>query len=95
MARERLTADGDALRRIRNDAWLDQIELAEMTGLTPHTIMRIELGHTPHPNRSTIKKIAKALGVHPSALTKEGDSDAPLGHFSFGRVRTAGLVGVG
>lgn len=87
--RARLTADGPKLRGLREDAWLNQDELAEKAGVAPHTIMRIEKGHTPHPNRPTLRKIAKALGVSPNELVKEPPD--PLGHFNFFRP----LLGVG
>ncbi len=88
MAR-RLNADGSALRRAREDAWLNQGELAAEAGVAPHTVMRIELGHTPHPTRTTMKKLAKALGMHPNELVK--DNPGPLGHsrHRFGGLRLA------
>ncbi len=92
----RLNADGDALRRARENAWLNQDELAAMAGLTPHTIMRIEKGHTPHPTRTTVRKIAKALEMDPNDLLRKDGSD-PLGRsrYGFGGVRLAlaGLSG--
>ncbi len=78
----RLTADGDALRRARESAWLNQDELANMAGVAPHTVMRIELGRTPHPTRTTIKKLAKALSMHPNELVK--DDPGPLGRSRYG-----------
>jgi transcriptional regulator with XRE-family HTH domain len=98
---KRLTADGTALRRIREDAWLDRKELAEITGLSEHTIMRIELGTTPHPFRSTVRSLAKALGVHPDELVvKEDESESssgPLGHVRrrWGPARIWAPLGIG
>ncbi len=67
-------ADGEALRRLREEAFLNQRELAERAGVAEHTVMRIERGHTPHPTRTTIRALAAALGVyHPSELAGMGD----------------------
>lgn len=85
---KRPTPDGEAVRRLRNEAWLDRKDLAKIAGVSEHTIMRIELGHTEQPYRSTLKKIAKALNVHPSELVlKDGQEpeepeggSGPLGH---------------
>lgn len=91
---KRLTADGPKLRKLRRDAWLNQDELAEMAGVSEHTVMRIELGRTPHPSRTTVRKIARALGVHPGELVVPEDDADPLAHARrFGRPRMA--VGVG
>lgn len=78
MGYKRLTADGPRLKSLREAAWLNQDELGEMSGLTGHTIMRIEKGHTKHPTRPTLRKIARALKVHPDDLIKK-DADGPLG----------------
>lgn len=66
----RLIANGDKLRELREEAWLNQRDLAEKAGLAEHTVMRIELGHTPHPTRTTVKKLADVLGVHPSMIAR-------------------------
>ena len=92
MAR-RLTTDGDKLRSLREEAWLDQKELAAMAGVAAHTIMRIEKDYTPHPTRATLRKIASALNVHPSELLAE-DDPGPLNYVrSFCGPRV--MVGVG
>ncbi len=81
-----LTANGPVLRKLREDAWLDRKELAKMAGVAEHTIMRIELGDTLHPFRTTLRKIAKALDVHPDELIIKRDEPevgrGPLGHVS-------------
>lgn len=81
MGYRRLTADGAALKRAREAAWLNQDELAELAGVSAHTIMRIEKGHTPHPTRPTLRKIAGALKMHPDDLTLQ-EGDGPLGRAS-------------
>jgi DNA-binding XRE family transcriptional regulator len=61
--------DGQKVRRLRDEAFFDQKDLAKMAGISTHTLMRTEKGYTPHSTRATIRKIAKALGVEPIELT--------------------------
>ena len=76
----RTNADGDALRRLREEAWLNQKELADLAGVAQHTVMRIETGQSPHPHRPTLRALANALGVSPNELVK--DRPNPLGRSS-------------
>jgi transcriptional regulator with XRE-family HTH domain len=55
------------LRSIRERQALNQRELAEKAGLTPASLSRIETG-TQEPYMSTVRKLAKALGVEPADL---------------------------
>jgi transcriptional regulator with XRE-family HTH domain len=65
-----LAVDTEKLRRLRREAALSQAELAERAGTTQETISRLECGH--HAARgSTLRKLAKALGVGPRKLMKE------------------------
>ena len=57
----------DNLRRLRGAAYLSQAELAEQAGVSRATIARAELGDYV-PQRRTVRALAKALGVPPSAL---------------------------
>ncbi len=57
------------LRHVRERAPLSQEELAERSGVHRVTIARLELGATARA--STIRKLAKALGVKPAALYGE------------------------
>ena len=61
---------GKRLKEIREQALLTQQELADDAGLQFATISRIENDHVD-PHFSTIKKLAKALGIDPSQLVKE------------------------
>lgn len=55
------------LRALRERKALTQEELAKKAGITRATLSRLESGaENPYP--STIRKLAKALGVDPEAL---------------------------
>lgn len=65
----------ERLRTLRGEHVLTLRELAEEAGVSKDTIWRLENGHSEaHP--STIRKLAKALGVQPKELVKVGGSDA-------------------
>jgi transcriptional regulator with XRE-family HTH domain len=55
------------LKRIRNEYPLTVRELAEMSGVSYDTITKVENGHR-EARPSTIRKLAKALGVEPREL---------------------------
>jgi len=55
------------LRAIRRQQLLTQQELAELAGLTTASVSRIETG-TTKARISTVRKLAAALEVDPSAL---------------------------
>jgi transcriptional regulator with XRE-family HTH domain len=58
---------GERLRRLRRERYLSQSELAARSKVSKNTIIRIESGsYSAHP--STIRKLAEALGVEPSAI---------------------------
>jgi transcriptional regulator with XRE-family HTH domain len=63
-------ADGAALRRRREDAWLTQQELAELAQVHRTTINTIENGKDTSPRMSTLLALARALKVHPDALVE-------------------------
>jgi transcriptional regulator with XRE-family HTH domain len=58
---------GTQLRAARERALLTQEELGAQAGLQPLTISRIETDKV-EPRYSTIRKLAKALGVEPTEL---------------------------
>ncbi len=60
------------LRQIREDRFLSQKDVAELTGLARSTIAEIETGKRP-ARFSTIKKLATALGVTPNDLVTSGN----------------------
>jgi transcriptional regulator with XRE-family HTH domain len=56
------------LRALREYNSLSTRELAELAGVHRHTIIRLENDQTgAHPR--TVRRLAEALGVHPSELT--------------------------
>ncbi len=59
-----------ALKELRRRAYLTTRELAAKADVTTRTLWRIESGryNTLHP--TTMRKIADALGVHPSEITE-------------------------
>jgi transcriptional regulator with XRE-family HTH domain len=62
------------LREIREARFVTQAELSERTGITEATISRIEHG-LQSPRISTIRKLAKALGVEPAELVAPAACD--------------------
>ena len=58
---------GTQLRAARERALLTQEELGTQAGVQPLTISRIETDKV-EPRYSTIRKLAKALGLEPTAL---------------------------
>jgi transcriptional regulator with XRE-family HTH domain len=62
---------GTQLRAARERALLTQAELGARAGLQPLTISRIETDKV-EPRYSTIRKLAKALGVDPAELLPKG-----------------------
>lgn len=65
--RRRAQVDADALRALREGYPLTVRELAEMSGVSLTTISGIENKHRS-ANPSTIRKLARALGVEPHKL---------------------------
>ena len=68
--------DGEKIRELREDAMLDQSELAVEAGVDRKTILDLEHNRRPNAHRKTIRAIAKALGVGPQEMMKEA---GPLG----------------
>lgn len=58
---------GDNLKRIRVSKALTQVEVAERAGISPSTVVLVERNQS-EPHMSTVRKLAKALGVEPSEL---------------------------
>jgi DNA-binding XRE family transcriptional regulator len=59
------------LRYWRERAALTQEELAREAGLRRQTVVAIERGHS-QPHLSTVRRLAKALGVKPAQLMEDG-----------------------
>jgi transcriptional regulator with XRE-family HTH domain len=60
---------GDRLRLLRKRSLMTQEQLAERSSVAVSTIIRIERDQG-EPHGSTIRKLAKALGVDPHELVK-------------------------
>jgi len=58
---------GRRVRALRYQHALSQIDLAARAGVDRFTILRLERGSPVRP--STIRKVARALGVQPTAIT--------------------------
>ena len=68
--RERTAAmTAKTLGEYRAERYLTVDEFAELIGVTPQTLYRIARGET-HPRPTTIRKIAKSLGVHPTDIVE-------------------------
>ena len=63
---------GANLKRARERAFRSQRDLAREAGLSYPTVARIEKDHVD-PHLSTIRKLAKALGIDPAELVREGE----------------------
>lgn len=62
------------LKAARSDRFLTQRELAEAAGVNEITIVRAEKGR--RCSFSVVRKLAKALGLDPSALTSIEEAQA-------------------
>lgn len=60
-------AFSERLRRLRLERFLSQAELARSAGMHAITITRLEAGDQA-PTTRTVRALAEALGVEPSAL---------------------------
>lgn len=67
---------GETLRKIRESQDLTIEQLAEMTGIAPGHIGRIERSDSSNPRFQTIEALAKALGVNPQAILYPKENQA-------------------
>jgi transcriptional regulator with XRE-family HTH domain len=64
------------LRSLRERRALTQRELAELAGVSRATLISLEAGRdNPYP--TTVRKLAKALGVAPDALMEPDEDQRP------------------
>ena len=59
---------GEEMKRLRNERFLSQRDLAWKAGVSPTTIMHLETGESVDPRLSTVRKVAEALGIDPNSL---------------------------
>jgi transcriptional regulator with XRE-family HTH domain len=62
---------GERVRRMRQQRALTQRELADRARISEATLIRLERGQRP-PRPTTLRKLARALGVKPLELTTDG-----------------------
>jgi DNA-binding XRE family transcriptional regulator len=62
--------DGERLRELREELFLSHRELAKAAGVSPTTVLSLERNEA-EPQRRTIRKLAKALGVDPHELVRQ------------------------
>ncbi|MCW2792852.1 MAG: hypothetical protein JWO76_1950, partial [Nocardioides sp.] len=66
------------LGRLRGAAGLTQEELAERAGISVRSVSNLERGSVSHPHRSSLERLADALGLAPH------DREHFLGHYRHG-----------
>jgi transcriptional regulator with XRE-family HTH domain len=64
---------GAAIRHAREDRNLPQQRLAEAAGLALSTLQRLEAGQAD-PSWSTVRSLAKALGITPGQLVARAEA---------------------
>ena len=64
----------DRIKQLRTAADLTQQDLAVMAGLSISSVVQIERGIIPDPRMSTLRALAKALGVSMDELAAEDGS---------------------
>jgi transcriptional regulator with XRE-family HTH domain len=63
---------GERIRRLRDERYLSQAELATKAGISRAVLSRLE-NDLAVPIQRTVRKLAEALGVSPHALANPGD----------------------
>lgn len=63
--------DEKKLTELREKRFLSHRELAQRADVSPTTVLNLEKGEV-EPQRQTIRKLARALGVEPAELVKTG-----------------------
>lgn len=59
---------GERLKAARDMRGMTQESLAEVAGIDPYTVERLEENGHRRPERTTLERLATALGVHPKDL---------------------------
>jgi transcriptional regulator with XRE-family HTH domain len=67
----------DRLRELRTAAGLTQQDLAVKAGLSMSAVAHLEGGRIPDPRLSTLKALARALGVSLDDLAREESEEPP------------------
>ena len=61
--------DGQRLRELRRQRALSQVELAELAGVSVHTVSKLERQPACCCRSRTLARLAAALGESPAAIT--------------------------
>lgn len=67
---------GEKIRKRREELGLNQVDLAELTGIPQGNLSRFETGHIQWPRGNCIVKLADALQVTTDYLLREEETDA-------------------
>jgi transcriptional regulator with XRE-family HTH domain len=67
-----MQVDAEKMKRLRDHKVLTMEQVAELAGVSFDTIYRLEHGKTG-ARQSSVKKIARVLGVAPHELLRNGD----------------------
>ena len=59
---------GEAVRTIREEKGMSQVDLGERTGMGQNNISRIETGAIFRPQEVTVRALAEGLGVTPNEI---------------------------
>ncbi|MCA9091133.1 MAG: helix-turn-helix transcriptional regulator [Planctomycetaceae bacterium] len=62
--------DAEQLKAARIAAFMSQRDLADAAGIAHATVNRLERGHISEARGITVRKLAAALGIEPSAFAK-------------------------
>ena len=60
---------GDKLLELRRKKLMSLTQVAELSGLSPSTIAKVEKGKTPWPREKTLAAISKAYEMSPEQLS--------------------------
>jgi transcriptional regulator with XRE-family HTH domain len=69
---------GERIRKARKAAGLTQEDLAQGAGVRLNAIARLERGESRDPHYSTLRGIARTVGVPIEDLVREGEYPGPL-----------------
>jgi len=69
---------GERIRRLRDERYISQAELAEKAGVSRAVLSRIE-NDLATPIQRTVRKLAEALGVGPHELAEPSELRARRG----------------
>lgn len=63
--------NGEKLRVLREERFLSHRELAKLAGVSPTTVLNLEVNPETTAQRRTVRKLAEALDVAPAELVKD------------------------